>query len=529
MKKKSIILSLFSLLILLFVQATPIFADEEDTFRVGMEAAYAPFNWTQTTDANGAVPKSGEKNAYVGGYDVEIAKRIADGLGKELEVVAIQWDGLVPALQSGKIDAIIAGMSPTEERRKEVDFTDSYYESHLVIVTQKDSPYADATSLADLDGAKITAQLNTFHYTVIDQISGVLKQQAQQNFSAMRVALSSGVIDGYVSERPEGVTAANVNPKLTMVEFSEEDGFQTNPEDVQVAVGLRKNDPLLEQINGILAEIPQDERNEIMDNAVANQPSASDDEEVGLVQTFKQIITQYGGLFLRGAGITVFIAIFSTIAGTLIGLLVGVFRTLPEASNRLTRFLQKVMNWLLTIYIEVFRGTPMMVQAMVIFYGLALAFQIDLNRTVAALFIVSINTGAYMSEIVRGGIFAVDKGQFEAAQAIGMTHSQTMSKVVLPQVIRNILPAIGNETVINIKDTAVLSVISVGDLFFQGTAAAGTNLLFFQTFTIIGAIYLVLTITATQLLRLFEKKIDGPSAYVRIDEPTTPEVKEATK
>ena len=519
MRKKSIVFLLVALFASLFTAATPTFADEEDNgvFRVGMETAYAPFNWTQTTDANGAVPITGN-NAYAGGYDVEIAKRIAEGLGKELEIIPIQWEGLVPALQSNTIDAIIAGMSPTEERRKEIDFTDSYYESHLVVVVQKGSDYADAKSLDDLEGARITAQLNTFHYTVIDQIPGVDRQQAQQNFSAMRVALGSGVIDGYVSERPEGVTATNVNKNLAMVEFDEADGFQTEPEDVQVAVGLRKNDAMLEQINAILAEIPQEERNDIMDAAVANQPSSSDEEETTFFQRLQQIVKQYGNLFLRGAGITVFIAIFSTIAGTLIGLLVGVFRSLPNSENPLACFLQKLVNILLTVYIEVFRGTPMMVQAMVIFYGLAQAFQFDLNRTVAALLIVSVNTGAYMAEIVRGGIFAVDKGQFEAAQAMGMTHSQTMTKVVLPQVIRNILPAIGNETVINIKDTAVLSVISVGDLFFQGTAASGTTLLFFETFTIIGIIYLVLTITATRLLRLMEKRIDGPSAYVQADE-----------
>ncbi len=523
MRKKWTLLLLFSMLASLFI-SVPAAADEqtpEDTIRVGMEAAYAPFNWTQTTDAHGAVPKTGEANTYVGGYDVEIAKKIAEGLGKKLEVVAIQWDGLVPALKAGNIDAIVAGMSPTEERRKEVSFTDPYYESHLVVVVHKDGAYAKAKTLADLEGAKITAQLNTFHYTVIDQIPGVEKQQAQQNFSAMRVALASGVIDGYVSERPEGVTATNVNKNLTMIEFAEKDGFQTNPEDVQVAVGMRKNDPDIAAVNKILAGISQDERVKIMDAAVANQPSSSDEENTGLVQVFKQIINQYGKLFLRGAGVTVFIAIFSTIAGTLIGLLIGVFRTLPEADHPLARIFQKIVNGLLTIYIEVFRGTPMMVQAMVIFYGLAMLFQIDLNRTLAALLIVSVNTGAYMAEIVRGGIFSVDKGQFEAAQAIGMTHSQTMIKVVLPQVIRNILPAIGNETVVNIKDTAVLSVISVGDLFFQGTAAAGTNLLFFQTFTIIGAIYLVLTITATRLLRLMEKRMDGPTAYVQADATET--------
>ncbi|HIY57497.1 MAG TPA: ABC transporter permease subunit [Candidatus Tetragenococcus pullicola] len=509
------------LLIGLFTMTINGFADEktpENEFRVGMETAYAPFNWTQTTDANGAVLKNGEKGAYAGGYDVEMAKKIADGLGKDLVVVPIQWDGLVPALKSGKIDAIIAGMSPTEERRKEIDFTEPYYESDLVIVTQKNSDYADAQTLDDFKGAKITAQLNTFHYTVIDQIPDVDKQQAMKDFSAMRVALASQTIDGYVSERPEGVTASNVNKELKMIEFEDGNGFETQAEDVQVAVGMRKNDPDVQKTNEILATIPQEERVKIMDEAVANQPSAtSEEEEPSLLQDFKTIIKQYGTLFLKGAGTTLLIAIISTVVGVLIGLLVGVFRTLPKSENVVLNFLQKVMNLLLTIYIEVFRGTPMMVQAMVIFYGFAMLFHWNMDRTFAALFIVSINTGAYMSEIVRGGIFSVDDGQFEAAQAIGMTHGQTMNKVVLPQVLRNILPAIGNEAVINIKDTAVLSVISVGDLFFQGTAASGTNLQFFQTFTIIGAMYLVMTLTATGLLRLLEKKMDGPTAYKKSD------------
>lgn len=527
--KKNYWLLLMSLFIVLFTGSAVASADEktpDDQFRVGMETAYAPFNWTQTDDRNGAVPKSGDSNSYAGGYDVQMAKKIAEGMDKELVIVPIQWDGLVPALNSGKIDAIVAGMSPTEERRKEIDFTDPYYESDLVIVTRKDSDYAGAKSLNDFKGAKITAQLNTFHYSVIDQIPGVEKQQAQKDFSAMRVALSSGIIDGYVSERPEGITASNVNDDLTMIEFDKGEGFDTAPEDIQVAVGMRQDDPDLSQVNDILSDISEDERTQIMDQAVKDQPSSSDsadeeEESSGLLATFKDIISQYGTLFLKGAGLTLVIAIISTLAGTIIGLLIGIFRTIPESESPILRGLQKIANVILRIYIEVFRGTPMMVQAMVIFYGLALLFSIDMNRTLAALLIVSVNTGAYMSEIVRGGIFAVDEGQFEAAQAIGMTHGQTMRKVILPQAIRNILPAIGNETVINIKDTAVLSVISVGDLFFQGTAAAGTNLLFFQTFTIVGVIYLVMTLSATGLLRLMEKKMDGPNSYTKLDETNT--------
>lgn len=534
MKKSYSLAALFFICLSFLVATVTVNGDEKtpaNQFRVGMEAGYAPFNWTQTTETNGAVPISGEsKSAYAGGYDVEFAKRIAEGLGKELVIVKTQWDGLAPALQSGTIDAVIAGMSPTAERREQIDFTDPYYESHLVIVVKKDSPYAKAKSLADFKKAKITAQLNTFHYTVIDQIPDVSKEQAMKDFSSMRVALASGMIDGYVSERPEGVTATGANPDLTMIEFLEENGFQTKPEDVQIAVGMRKDDPDVAKVNEILAGIPETERTQLMNAAVKNQPAAVEEPAAtedptaaakpsgGLLNDFKKIINDYGSLFLRGAGLTVFIAVISTALGTIIGLLVGVFRTLPISENPVKRILQKIVNGLLTVYIEVFRGTPMMVQAMVIFYGTALAFGVSMNRTIAALLIVSINTGAYMSEIVRGGIFAVDSGQFEAAQAIGMNHRQTMFKIVLPQVIRNILPATGNEIIINIKDTSVLSVISVADLFFQGTSAAGTNYQYFQTFAIIGVIYLVLTITATQILRLVERKMDGPNAYVKIEE-----------
>lgn len=219
-------------------------------------------------------------------------------------------------------------------------------------------------------------------------------------------------------------------------------------------------------------------------------------------------------MFLRGAGVTLWISVVGTILGTVIGLVVGVIRTIPIPERGTKRGVLKVINWLLSAYIEFFRGTPMIVQAMVIYYGSALAFEIDIDRTIAALFIVSINTGAYMSEIVRGGIISVDKGQFEAAQAIGMNHFQTMTNVVLPQVVRNILPATGNEFVINIKDTSVLNVISVSELFFQTKTVAGNNFRYFETFFITCIIYFVMTFTITRILRCIEVKLDGPDNYM---------------
>lgn len=242
-----------------------------DYFVVGMEAGYPPFNWTQLDDSNGGVQIDGEKE-YAGGYDVEIAKKIAEGLGKKLKVVKVEWDGLIPALQSGKIDGVMAGMSPTKERKETIDFSDNYYKSDLVMVVKKGSQYENASSIQDFSGAKITGQLNTFHYSVIGQIKGVVEEPAMEDFPTMRVALESGMIDGYVSERPEGISASAANDNFAMVEF--EDGFEASDEDVAIAVGLKKDSDLREKINEILSGLTEDERTKIMDKAIINQPAA---------------------------------------------------------------------------------------------------------------------------------------------------------------------------------------------------------------------------------------------------------------
>lgn len=227
-----------------------------------------------------------------------------------------------------------------------------------------------------------------------------------------------------------------------------------------------------------------------------------------------RILSENWPMFLRGAGITLLISITGTIIGSFIGLIIGVIRTIPTPERGFKKILLKVVNTILACYIEFFRGTPMIVQAMVIYYGSALAFDIHMDRLYAAVFIVSINTGAYMAEIVRGGIISIDKGQFEAAHAIGMNHLQTMTNVVLPQVIRNILPATGNEFVINIKDTSVLNVISVTELYFQTKSIAGNNFRYFESFFVACIIYFIMTFTVTRILRYIERRMDGPESYI---------------
>lgn len=226
------------------------------------------------------------------------------------------------------------------------------------------------------------------------------------------------------------------------------------------------------------------------------------------------IFAKYHQMIFKGIGYTMLVSIIGTIIGLVIGLLIGVFRTMPTPKNKFLRVLKKAADWILSAYVEIFRGTPMMVQAMVIFWGFALINNgVTLNVVFAGLFIVSINTGAYMAEIVRGGIISVSKGQFEGAHAIGMTHAQTMFYVVIPQVLRNILPSVANEFVINIKDTSVLNVIGFTELYFVAYTINSINYQTFATYLLVAIIYFVLTFTVTRILRLIEKKMDGKKNY----------------
>lgn len=264
MKKIALLVSL----VLLIASAGAL---AEGTLRVGMECGYAPYNWHQIEQTEYTAPIS-DGSGYADGYDVQIARRIAEALGMDLEVVKTEWDGLTMSLVSGNIDLIIAGMSPTAERKMTIDFTDNYYQSELVVVVRKDGPYAGAASLNDLSGATIVAQLNTFHDTVVDQIPNVVHGMAMETFPAMIVALRSGAIDGYVAERPGAEADTLANPELTYVKFADGQGFEASEDDTAIAVGLVYGSPYKDAINALLAEISEEERVQLMLEATARQP-----------------------------------------------------------------------------------------------------------------------------------------------------------------------------------------------------------------------------------------------------------------
>ncbi len=227
-------------------------------------------------------------------------------------------------------------------------------------------------------------------------------------------------------------------------------------------------------------------------------------------ETIKEIFLQYYPLFWDGVKVTMLLALSGTVIGLCIGLVIGALKAIkPEPRDSLiVKILKRIMGFILSVYIEFFRGTPMMVQAVFIFYGLKSVF--NWSPIVAGVFIISINTGAYMSEIIRSGIQSVDRGQIEGARSIGMTNVQTMFSIVIPQAVRNSFPSVINEFVVNIKDSSMLSIIMVNDLFFQGNSAAGSLFKYAETFFLIALIYLCLTFVTSRILLYIEKRMNMP-------------------
>ena len=247
---------------------------EPNKLIVAMECAYAPYNWTQSDDSNGAVPIKGSSD-YAYGYDVMMAKYICDQLGWELEIVKTDWDSIIPAIQSGTVDVGICGQSVTSDRLELVDFTSPYYYATIVTVTNADSPYANAASVADLSGGTCTSQLNTIWYTnCLPQIPNANILPGQDTAPAMIVALTSGAVDYIVTDQPTGLAAVAANPNLKLLDFTGTDGaFQVSDEDINIGISVRKgNTELVEAINSVLANLTAEDFTNWMNEAIAVQP-----------------------------------------------------------------------------------------------------------------------------------------------------------------------------------------------------------------------------------------------------------------
>lgn len=246
---------------------------DKKVVRVGMECGYAPFNWTQTTADNGAVKIKGSQE-YAMGYDVMVAKKIAESMGYELEIHKIEWDGLAPAINAGKIDAAIAGMSITAKRKETVDFSSVYYNADIVVLAKKDSPFAAAQKLSDLKGAVATSQQNTVWYDLLQQIPNAKIQPAIDSVPGMIVALTSGKVEIVATDKPTAMAAIHANPGLIILALKDDQSFKVSKEEVEmgIAVAKGKSNELLTKINKALATMTEADRNKMMEEAIKKQP-----------------------------------------------------------------------------------------------------------------------------------------------------------------------------------------------------------------------------------------------------------------
>ena len=256
---------------------------EDGVLTIAMECAYAPYNWTQGDDSNGAVPISNVPGSYANGYDVMIGKKIAEANGWQLEVIQSDWDSLVPGVQTGTFDAVIAGQSMTAERSEQVDFAGPYFYATIVCVTKKDSPFASAKSIKDLAGGKCTAQIATIWYDqCLPQIEGANVQTAAETAPAMLMALETGSVDFICTDMPTAQGAVAAYPDMKILDFSGTDGdFQfsdeVRAENVNIGVSVMKGNTLLkDKIDAVLSTMTPDDMNALMEQAIAVQPLSED-------------------------------------------------------------------------------------------------------------------------------------------------------------------------------------------------------------------------------------------------------------
>lgn len=507
--------------------------DDAYTLIVGMEAAYPPFNWTETSRTDDNVIIKGSE--YAAGYDVQVAKYVAEDNGWNLQIIALEWDSLIPSLQSGTITTIMAGMSSTEERRQSIDFTDAYYDSTLYLVTRKSDTRFDSGTNFDfqnnLSGVKLVTQSATFEDDIAADWArdyGATHLNGTDDYPGAFLQVSSNIADAVICEYPVAQSTVNADPSLKMVPFDNLLLEQKYVDQTRICAGIKKGDPdgILQKINASLAKLSVDTRNEWMNAAVAAQESSSSNDEnadstPAMGDQIGQLLGNYGATFGYGLLNTLLLAVVGTVVGLGIGIIFSQAYRLRylKRDNGFVHFMKWLAKALVAVYTTVFRGTPMMVQAMILFTCTSVWANMNVpggwgnflnGYMLCGMIIICINTGAYMTENMRSGMNGVDYGQVEAARSLGVSSQSTLWRITMPQALKNALPSIGNEYIVNIKDSSVLNVIGLTELYRSVSIATKVNYFTVAGYIIIACIYLLLTIVFSAILQLVENKMNIP-------------------
>ncbi|HEA0113176.1 TPA: ABC transporter permease subunit [Staphylococcus aureus] len=445
---------------------------ERGELRVGLSANYAPMEFEHTVNG---------KTEYAG-VDIDLAKKIAKDNNLKLKIVNMSFDSLLGALKTGKIDIIISGMTSTPERKKQVDFSDSYMMTKNIMLVKKDkvNEYKD---IKDFNNKKVGAQKGTEQEKIAQTEIENASITSLSRLPDVILALKSGKVEGAVVEKPVAEAYLKQNPKLGI------SNVKFNEEEKDTVIAVPKDSPkLLSQINKTIKEVKD---KGLIDKYMTNAANAMNDDS--------GFISKYGSFFLKGIKITILISLI----GVALGSILGAFVALMKLSKI------KIISWIASIYIEILRGTPMLVQVFIVFFGITAALGLDISALVCGTIALIINSSAYIAEIIRAGINAVDKGQMEAARSLGLNYRQTMKSVIMPQAIKNILPALGNEFVTLIKESSIVSTIGVGEIMFNAQVVQGISFDPFTPLLVTAALYFVLTFVLTRIMNMIEGRLNA--------------------
>ncbi|WP_447548355.1 ABC transporter substrate-binding protein/permease [Staphylococcus aureus] len=445
---------------------------ERGELRVGLSADYAPMEFEHTVNG---------KTEYAG-VDIDLAKKIAKDNNLKLKIVNMSFDSLLGALKTGKIDIIISGMTSTPERKKQVDFSDSYMMTKNIMLVKKDkvNEYKD---IKDFNNKKVGAQKGTEQEKIAQTEIENASITSLSRLPDVILALKSGKVEGAVVEKPVAEAYLKQNPKLGI------SNVKFNEEEKDTVIAVPKDSPkLLSQINKMIKEVKD---KGLIDKYMTNAANVMNDDS--------GFISKYGSFFLKGIKITILISLIGVALGSILGALVALMK--------LSKI--KIISWIASIYIEILRGTPMLVQVFIVFFGITAALGLDISALVCGTIALVINSSAYIAEIIRAGINAVDKGQMEAARSLGLNYRQTMKSVIMPQAIKNILPALGNEFVTLIKESSIVSTIGVGEIMFNAQVVQGISFDPFTPLIVAAALYFVLTFVLTRIMNMIEGRLNA--------------------
>lgn len=440
--------------------------------RVGLSADYAPYEFEH--NVNG-------KTKYAG-IDIELAKKIAKDNNLKLKIVNMQFDSLLGAIKTGKIDLIISGMTPTPEREKEVDFSDPYMTVTQKMIIKKANEDKLKT-LDDFTNKRIGVQKQTQQETIANEEINNAQVQSLTRVPEVIMSLKSGKVDGMVIEGPVAEAYLKQNPDLKFA-----NGVKFKEGEKQTAIAVPKHSPtLMKQLNSTIKEVKDKNLVDKYKDKAAEAMKKDDGN----------FFTKYGSFFLKGIGNTILVSIVGVVLGALFGAIIALFK--------LSKF--KPLRWLASAYIEFLRGTPLLVQVFLVYFGSTAVLGLDISALICGMIALVINCSAYIAEIIRAGINAVDKGQMEAARSLGLSYGQTMKSVILPQAIKNILPALGNEFVTVIKESSIISVIGVSEIMFNAQVVQGASFDPFTPLLVAAILYFVLTFTLSRVMYFFEGRL----------------------